>query len=312
MRSALVGPRTRRTRTSSFGAGKRENHDASEFYGRSLYDGGGAAVFAQAVSRLPERKPSVETKPLSEWADRIYCHTSEDMVHVPDDSVAVAFTSPPYNTGKDYDEDLTLPDYLRLISRVGAEVYRVLQPGGRYVINIANLGRKPYIPLHAYFYACHMAIGFLPAGEVIWQKGAGMSGSCAWGSWMSAKAPRLRDLHEYLLVLVKEDFSRPDRGTSDITKEEFMQATLSVWEIPPERASRVGHPAPFPVALAERVVKLYSYVGDVILDPFIGSGSTAIAAATSGRHYVGYDISKEYCDIAESRLSQAREDGLDS
>lgn len=160
--------------------------------------------------------------------------------------------------------------------------------------------------MHAYFYACHMAIGFQPAGEVIWQKGRGASGSCAWGSWMSAKAPRLRDLHEYLLVFVKGDFSRPDRGTSDISKEEFMKATLSVWEIAPERASRVGHPAPFPVELATRVVQLYSYVGDVVLDPFNGSGSTTLAAAIHDRHYVGYDISAEYCAIAQRRLDEAR------
>lgn len=291
----------RGTQTSSFGVGKRESHDSSEFYARNLYGGSGAALFAAIADALPERRPSVEARPLESWANRLYCQSSEDMMQIPDGSVAVAFTSPPYNTGKDYDEDLSLEEYFGLISRVGAEVYRTLMPGGRYVVNIANLGRKPYIPMHAYFYACHMAVGFLPAGEVIWQKGRGASGSCAWGSWMSAKAPRLRDLHEYLLVFVKDDFSRSDRGTSDISREEFMQATLSVWEIPPERASRVGHPAPFPVELAARVLQLYSYVDDVVLDPFNGSGSTTLAAAMHGRHYVGYDISPEYCALAQRR-----------
>ncbi|MGI6611051.1 MAG: DNA-methyltransferase [Limnochordia bacterium] len=296
----------RGTQTSSFGVGKRESHDASEFYARNIYGGSGAALFETIAGTPLERRPSVETRPLEEWADGLYCQSSEDMMQIPDGSVALAFTSPPYNSGKEYDEDLSLQEYLGLISRVGTEVYRVLRPGGRYVVNIANLGRKPYIPMHAYFYACHMAIGFQPAGEVIWQKGRGASGSCAWGSWMSAKAPRLRDLHEYLLVFVKGDFSRPDRGTSDISKEEFMKATLSVWEIAPERASRVGHPAPFPVELATRVVQLYSYVGDVVLDPFNGSGSTTLAAAIHDRHYVGYDISAEYCAIAQRRLDEAR------
>src|SRR5690606_15424083 len=125
-------------------------------------------------------------------------------------------------------------------------------------------------PLHSLFWDLHMALGFLPMGEVIWQKGKGASGSCAWGSWQSAKAPRLRDLHEYLLVFAKDTFSRPDRGESDIARDEFLAATLSIWEIPPESARRVGHPAPFPVALARRVIDLYSYVGDVVLDPFVG------------------------------------------
>ncbi|MBO8141826.1 MAG: site-specific DNA-methyltransferase [Firmicutes bacterium] len=299
----------RGTRTYAFGASKRESHDAAAFYGRSLYRVeqplslfGGPSASGESDGRRPVR--SVPPRPLSEWADRIYCHTSEDMHHVPDESVALAFTSPPYNAGKEYDENLDLGEYLDLITRVGAEVYRVLKPGGRYVINVANLGRKPYIPLHAYFYARHMAIGFLPAGEVIWQKGRGMSGSCAWGSWMSAKAPRLRDIHEYLLVFAKETFARPEPGTSDISRDEFLASTLSVWEIPPESARKVGHPAPFPVQLATRVIRLYSYVGDVVLDPFNGSGSTCLAAAQTGRHYVGYDIVEDYCRLAQTRLAQ--------
>ena len=241
--------------------------------------------------------------PLSAWVDRIYNESSECMDAVPDASVGLAFTSPPYNVGKDYDDDLDLQSYLDLVESIAREVYRVLLPGGRYVVNVANLGRKPYIPLHAMFYEIHQRIGFLPMGEIIWQKGKGASGSCAWGSWMSAKAPRLRDLHEYLLVFAKGQFSRPDKGMSDISRDDFMQSTLSIWDIRPESAKRVGHPAPFPVALAERVIKMYSYVGDVVLDPFSGSGTTCVAAQRHGRCYVGYDISADYCRLAESRLS---------
>ncbi len=194
-------------------------------------------------------------------------------------------------------------EYLSLIRDVGKEVYRVLKPGGRYVVNIANLGRKPYIPLHSFFYGLHAEeLGFLPMGEIIWQKGRGASGSCAWGSWRSAKAPRLRDLHEYLLVFAKQSYSRPDKGESTIERDEFMAATLSIWEIPPESAKRVGHPAPFPVELASRVIELYSYANDVVLDPFLGSGTTCVAAKQYGRHYVGYDLSEEYCNLARSRL----------
>ncbi|MBK8046918.1 MAG: site-specific DNA-methyltransferase [Anaerolineales bacterium] len=287
----------KRTSTSAFGVGKRQGHDASAFYGRQLYQENDA----------PPAQPKPEAAaplPLNGWADRIYCQSSESMAAIPDNSVGLAFTSPPYNVGKDYEGDLSLADYLAMIDRVGAEVYRVLRPGGRYVINVANLGRKPYIPLHAYFYHVHIDAGFLPMGEIIWQKGKGASGNCAWGSWQSAKSPRLRDIHEYLLVFAKQAFGRPDQGPSDIGREEFMDATLSIWNIPPESAKRVGHPAPFPVALAERVIHLYSYVGDVVLDPFAGSGTTCVAAAQTGRHWIGFDISPEYCALAVQRVTQ--------
>lgn len=298
----------KKTRTSAFGVSKRESHDASAFYARSLYGQGGDGIPRLLIDQAgpPGEQPEIRRAAgtyTPEWADRIYCHTSEEMLHVPDGSVALAFTSPPYNTGKKYEPDLGLGEYLKLIGRVAAEVYRVLLPGGRYVINVANLGRKPYIPLHAYYYAVHTAAGFLPAGEIIWRKGRGASGSCAWGSWKSARAPRLRDTHEYLLVLVKESFSRPDKGESDISQDEFLESTLSVWEIPPESAKRVGHPAPFPVELASRVIRLFSYVGDAVLDPFCGSGATCVAARAGGRRWIGYDISPEYCDLAANRIA---------
>lgn len=290
----------KRTATSAFGVGKREGHDASAFYNRRLYPQPAELQPATLPAATVEMAPSVTA-----WADRIYCQSSTAMTPIPDNTVGLAFTSPPYNVGKDYDDDLSFDAYLDLIEGVAREVYRVLKPGGRYVINIANLGRKPYIPLHAYFYQRHMTVGFLPMGEIIWQKAKGASGNCAWGSWQSARSPRLRDIHEYLLVFAKQDFSRPDRGESDIDRDEFMAGTLSIWEIPPESAKRVGHPAPFPVALAERVLHLYSYVGDVVLDPFAGSGTTCVAAVLHGRHYAGFDIDPTYCALAQARVSVA-------
>lgn len=287
---------------------RREGHDASAFYGRRMFGQVDLArTFELAVSlRDGAARRRIEARPLEAWADRIYCHTSEAMDEIPDGAVALAFTSPPYNAGKAYDRDLGLDEYLGLLARVGAEVYRVLMPGGRYVINVANLGRKPYVPLHAYVYAVHTAIGFLPMGEVIWRKASGASGNCAWGTYRSPKAPRLRDVHEYLLVFAKETYARQDGGQADIPAEEFMAATLSVWEIPSESARRVGHPAPFPVALARRVIQLYTFVGDVVLDPFCGSGTTCVAASQLGRHWVGYDIEPAYCDLAERRIAAAR------
>lgn len=284
----------KKTRTSSFGVSRREAHDASGFYARNLFQ----SVHATEVpgSDLPASQ-------VNGWVDRVYNQSSASMP-IPDNSIALAFTSPPYNVGKEYDDDMSLEGYLGLIRRVGQEVHRVLKPGGRYVINIANLGRKPYIPLHSYFYQTHSQIGFLPMGEIIWQKGKGANGNCAWGSWKSAKSPRLRDLHEYLVVFAKQVFSRPDKGESDISSEEFMESTLSIWQVQPESAKKVGHPAPFPVELARRVIRLYSYVDDVILDPFMGSGTTCVAAKETGRHYAGFDISRKYCKIAEERIAK--------
>ena len=295
------------TKTSRFGVSKREGHDSSTFYSRDMY----ADLIVPELVDIADAVTPVENAPEgsgNDWTNRIFCHSSEDMKHIPDGSAALAFTSPPYNTGKSYDEDRSLADYLGLIRRVAEEVFRVLRPGGRYVVNIANLGRKPYVPLHAYFYGLHMTVGFLPMGEIIWQKAKGANGSCAWGSWCSAKAPRLRDIHEYLLVFSKNAFGRPDNGSSDITKEEFLNATLSVWDLPAESAKKIGHPAPFSLPLAERVIRTFSYVDDVVIDPFCGSGTTCLAAKRLGRYYVGYDIVREYCEIAETRIEK---DGSD-
>lgn len=286
--------KNKNSQTSSFGTSNRESHDSSIFYSRNLYETNQNELSNKELSKI-------QINGIGDWADKIYCQSSENM-QLPDNCVGLAFTSPPYNVGKEYDLDMSLDDYLELINNVGKEVYRVLRPGGRYIINVANLGRKPYIPLTSLFHNIHSEIGFLPMGEIIWQKAKGASSSCAWGSWKSAKAPRIRDIHEYLLVFAKQSFSRPDRGDSDISKEEFMDGTLSVWNIPPESAKRIGHPAPFSIPLAERVIRLFSYVDDVVLDPFVGSGTTCLAAKINKRHYVGFDISEEYCSIAEERI----------
>jgi site-specific DNA-methyltransferase (adenine-specific) len=149
-------------------------------------------------------------------------------------------------------------------------------------------------------------IGFLMRGEVIWRKAKADSGSCAWGTYKKADNPVLRDVHEYLLVFCKGRFGRVRRGTSTITAEEFRRATTSVWDdIAPASARRIGHPAPFPAELPERCIQLYTYLDDLVLDPFLGSGSTAVAATRTGRHYVGYEISQEYADLARKRIGEA-------
>ena len=214
-------------------------------------------------------------------------------------------TSPPYNVTKEYDEDLSLKEYLQLLKNIFSETYRVLVGGGRACINVANLGRRPYIPLSDYISQMLIAIGFKMRGEIIWNKGAGAGVSMAWGSFQSASNPVLRDTHEYILVFCKDSFGRkkPEGKENTITKEQFMEWTKSVWIMNPESAKKVGHPAPFPVELPYRLIQMYTYKGDIILDPFMGSGSTAIAALKSDRKYIGYDIDPEYIKLAEERIA---------
>jgi len=229
---------------------------------------------------------------------------------LPDNSVHLMVTSPPYNVGKEYDEDLTLGEYLDFIEEVMREVYRVLVWGGRACFNVANLGRKPYIPLHAYLIERFERIGFLFRGEVIWDKGEAVSGSStAWGTWMSAVNPTLRDQHEYIIVLSKGDFKRrkPPGKKDTITRDEFLEFTRSVWRFPPESAKRVGHPAPFPEDLPYRCIQLYTFEGDVVLDPFAGSGTTCIAAVKSRRSYICVDNNAKYVELAKERIKKTKE-----
>jgi site-specific DNA-methyltransferase (adenine-specific) len=238
-------------------------------------------------------------------ADRLYCKSSEVMSELPDNSVHLMITSPPYNVSKEYDSDLTLDEYRTFLTAVFREVLRVLVDGGRACINIANLGRKPYIPLHTYVAEDMIRLGFLMRGEVIWNKSSSAGPSTAWGSWKSAANPTLRDVHEYILVFSKGDFARNGfQGKSTISREEFLEYTKSIWSFAAESARRVGHPAPFPVELPRRLIQLYSFEGDVVLDPFAGSGSTCIAALESGRHFVGYEINPAYADSAAKRIQE--------
>jgi len=232
-------------------------------------------------------------------------------VELPEASVHLMVTSPPYNVGKDYDEDYTLEEYLAFLKRVWREVHRVLVPGGRACVNVANLGRRPYIPLHAFIIRDMLELGFLMRGEIIWDKGASAAASTAWGSWKSPANPTLRDVHEYILVFSKGAFSRPNPAgrESTISREEFLEFTKSVWSFPAESAKKVGHPAPFPVELPYRLIQLYTFSGEVVLDPFMGSGQTAIAALRAGRRYVGYEIAPEYLKLAERRIKQYIQSG---
>lgn len=301
-----MNERRKPTATSAFGVSRRENHDASEFYERFA---------APAISKDTEVN-------VSTVVDQIFLSDARAMPEFPDKSVALVVTSPPYFAGKEYERALgdggipsTYIEFLELLRDVFAECVRKLEPGGRIAVNVANLGRKPYRSLSSDVIAILQEdLGLLLRGEIIWQKASGATGSTAWGSFQNSSNPVLRDLTERIIVACKGRFDRAisrrerdKRGLPSevsISKDEFMEATTDIWEIPPESATRVGHPAPFPVELPLRLMHLYTYRGDLVLDPFMGSGSTAIAAIRSDRHFIGYDTDDQYVRDALERIAQ--------
>lgn len=320
MTTRAFGSRSTPTETSSFGVGRRENHDASAFYAR----------FDPPVIDLDER---VGRRPQREGP---IVGDARSMSELPTNSVALVVTSPPYFVGKEYEDEVMVAaragnvlsevpgsymEYLRLLHDVFQECYRVLEPGGRMAVNVANLGRKPYRSLSADVIRIFGDLGLFLRGEIIWRKAAASSGSCAWGSFRSPSNPVLRDVTERIVVASKGRFDRalssarrrtlglPYVATTN--SDEFMEATLDVWTIPAENARRVGHPAPFPVELPLRLIHLYTYENDLVLDPFLGSGTTLVAARHASRRGVGYDIDPEYVQIAEDRLREATVDTSD-
>jgi site-specific DNA-methyltransferase (adenine-specific) len=298
----------RRTTTSNFGVGGRESHDASGFYDRF---------------RPPEVTRDSTVLPPVPVAEPFQHGDARSMTAVADGSVALVVTSPPYFAGKQYEEELeregvpsSYLEYLQLLTDVFAECARKLEPGGRIAVNVANLGRKPYRSLSAdVVRILQDDLGLLLRGEVLWQKGEGASGSCAWGSYRSATNPVLRDVTERVVIASKGRFDRarspkqrqadglPHRST--LTTDDFLAMTLDVWSIPTESARRVGHPAPFPVELPAQLIRLYTFEDDLVLDPFMGSGSTLVAAAGLRRRYAGYDLDASYVELSRRRVDEA-------
>ncbi len=293
------------TSTSPFGVGKREGHDAREFYAR----------FRSPEISADDDVVAFDPEPA------LVCGDARHMDDLKDGCVALVVTSPPYYAGKEYEQAVGVGgvpasylEYLAMLRDVFDECRRVLEPGGRIAVNVANLGRRPYRSLASdVIRILQDDLGLLLRGEIVWVKAEGASGSCAWGSYRSPANPVLRDLSERVVVASKGRFDRarpPARRRAEglpceatVTADEFLEATLDVWHIPPESARRVGHPAPFPVELPRRLIELYTYRGDLVLDPFLGSGSTAVAAARTGRRWVGYDTDAAYVDAAMARVA---------
>ena len=298
----------RGTSTSNFGVGRRESHDASGFYDRF---------------RAPELSDEQWVPAPARITEPFICGDARHMDKIDDGSVALVVTSPPYFAGKQYEEELeregvpgSYLEFLDFLGEVFDECVRKLEPGGRIAVNVANLGRKPYRSLSAdVIKILQDDLGLLLRGELIWKKGEGASGSCAWGSFRSAANPVLRDITERVIIASKGRFDRartvkqreaeglPHEST--LMTDDFMDSTLDLWAIPPESARRVGHPAPFPVELPEQLIRLYTFKDDLVLDPLMGSGSALVAAAKLDRRYIGYDLDPQYVEIARRRVGDA-------
>lgn len=307
--AALPEPKNGRARrptaTARFGSSRRESHDASAFYDRFV---------------APEvTDDTAVVRPTN--VDVLYRHDARDMLQVETNSVALVVTSPPYFAGKEYEESLghngvpgTYFEYLALLRAVFENCKRVLEPGGRIAVNVANLGRRPYRSLAGDVTEILQDLGLLLRGEVVWWKGRAAGSSCAWGTFQRPSNPVLRDVTERIVIASKGRFDRAlkpgkrlDLGlpsTATISRDEFLEATTDLWEIPPESATRVGHPAPFPVGLPARLIELYTYEGDGVLDPFMGSGTTAVAAVRTHRHYIGFDTDQAYVECAKERIAE--------
>ena len=295
----------KKTKTSAFGTKGRVGHDSSKFYDSKLY----REIINKDSDIIVNEFPN-------ELLNTIIEGSCENMKDIPNNSLHLMITSPPYNVSKEYDNDLSLNEYLDLLKNCFTEIYRVLVNGGRACINIANVGRKPYIPLSDYVSKIMIEIGFNMRGEIIWNKSAGAGISTAWGSFQSASNPILRDVHEYILIFSKGNYKRErDKNEKEfrydnISKEEFIEWTKSIWTMNPESAKRIGHPAPFPEELPNRLIKLFSFTNDIVIDPFMGSGTTAIAAIKNNRNFIGYEINEEYINLANNRIENLKEKTL--
>jgi site-specific DNA-methyltransferase (adenine-specific) len=232
----------------------------------------------------------------------------EVLSKIPDNSIHLIITSPPYNLNKPYSNHNDLMDYenyLEWMGNVWAQAKRVLIKGGRLCINIGENKRQniTYPTYSAFIQQC-VNLKMLYRGTIIWNKHSAAK-HCAWGSWNSCSNPHIVPRHEYILIFSKDQWKlEGSQKNCDLNREEFMTYTRSIWVFAPESRNKIGHPAPFPEELPYRLIKFYSYRGNIVLDMFSGSGTVGIVARKLGRNFVLIDNSLEYCKLASQRFAK--------
>ncbi|MBA7639465.1 Modification methylase DpnIIB [subsurface metagenome] len=238
-----------------------------------------------------------------EWVTIYHGDCREILPQLPDDSVDLVLTSPPYNVGKEYEIDIPRDDYTQLLTETAYHLRLKLKDDGRVCWNVANtmgLGDKVFSPLHLSLNAL-TGVTLRLRDIIVWNQ-LNSGNDTAWGSYCSASAPWLRHQCESVIIAYKDKWKKENKGISTITSAQFMKFTVDLWSMPCALNSK--HPTPFPEELAVRCLLLYSYQGDFILDPFLGSGTTAFCAKKLLRHCIGIEIEEKYCEIAAKRCSQ--------
>ena len=264
------------------------------------------------TKQLKEVKDTV-SKDLSSWINQIICGDSENTLkQLPYQCIDIIITSPPYNFGLEYKDDKNKDavywnDYFDKLDRIWKECVRVLKPSGRFCVNIQPLF-SDYMPTHHIISNQLLDLGLLWKAEILWDKHNYNCKYTAWGSWKSPSMPYLKYTWEFIEIFCKETHKKVgDRDKIDITGDEFKKWVYAKWDIAPERnMKKYNHPAMFPETLVERLLKLFSYQGDIVLDPFNGVGTTTAVAYNLKRRYIGIDISQEYTQIALKRIDEAK------
>lgn len=248
---------------------------------------------------------------IEKFANRIICGDSEKVLReIPAASIDIIITSPPYNFGLEYKDDekndtVRWDEYFKKLDAIWRECARVLKPGGRLCLNVQPLF-SDYIPTHHLMSRQLLNHGLIWKGEILWEKNNYNCKYTAWGSWKSPSMPYLKYTWEFVEVFSKDTHKKTgEPSKADITGDEFKKWVYAKWSIAPERNMKeYDHPAMFPKELATRLMKLFSYQGDIVLDPFNGAGTTTLCAAETGRKYIGVDISPKYCKISEKRIRE--------
>ena len=242
-----------------------------------------------------------------QFKNQIICDDSQNVLQkLPNNCVDLVFTSPPYNFGLDYEDsndDHNWDAYFKKLFRILDECIRVLKYGGRLIINVQPLF-SDYIPSHHLISNYCIKKKLIWKGEVLWEKNNYNCKYTAWGSWKSPSNPYLKYTWEFIEIFCKGEMKKTgEKENIDISADEFKEWVVAKWSVAPERKmKKYDHPAMFPEKLVERVLKLFSYKNDIIIDPFNGAGTTTAIAKKLSRNYIGIDTSEQYCETARSRL----------